>query len=358
MIQPLRTRYNRSLFIISCIFLCISCAILIYQAKPSRPCGLIGRYVLKSGCVHSFSRGEFASFTPDGRAIVHDNFRSVEIHSLQGWPLDLIARFQQDDFVHFVAHSANGQWIADRTWSEETGETVWIWNTTTKSLEREYTLEPVVGNPIRNIVFSPDGEKLAIARGESVEIWDVALWKKTELDGAWSIAFSRDGTQIALLDKKNMNYVKVLSAATLSVDRILTWNAVGWVEGLEFSPDGRLLALNTGYGSVHLWDLDKGQLRFERYEASETPPTGDYLSNGKAVFTPNGNFLINSFYTRANYDGYIVILDVKNGSLIRKTSISDDVLHHPTSLDISPDGKLLLVGTPAEAMVLELIRLP
>lgn len=141
------------------------------------------------------------------------------------------------------------------------------------------------------------------------------------------------------------------------MDRILTIDTIGWVVGLVFSPDGRLLAVNTGYGNIYLWDLDNGQLKFERHEAEENPPTGDYLSNSKAVFTPDGKILINSYYTRFNYDSYIVMLDVKNGALVSKVNIGDDVSHRPTSLSISPDGQLLLVGTPAEAMVLE-SRLP
>lgn len=202
MVNTFRTKDRRSLLIINCILLFIVYAILIYLNKPWRPCGLIGKYILNSGCVRSFSQGEFATFTSDGSAIVHDNFTKVEIHSLRGWPLDLVAQFKQNDFVNFATGSSDGQWIAHQTWNEETGETVWIWNATTKSLERKHTLKPVIGNPIRDLVFSPDGKKLVIARAGSIEIWDITLWRKTELDGCWAIAFSSDGSKIALLDKK------------------------------------------------------------------------------------------------------------------------------------------------------------
>ena len=113
------------------------------------------------------------------------------------------------------------------------------------------------------VAFSPDGTLLAVSRGLSVELVDVASGDTLRVfsghaDGVSGVAFSPDG---ALLATASDDGTARLWDPTTGQHRTTFEGHAGWVSGVAFSPDGALLATASRDGTARLWDPTTGQHR-------------------------------------------------------------------------------------------------
>lgn len=103
------------------------------------------------------------------------------------------------------------------------------------------------------LIFSPDGGRLAMDTTTSLELWDVATGKKvvstTRLEPR-SLIFSPDGKWLLVGTGGNID---VLDAATLEKKFSLS-RLNGGTYNMVFSPDGRLFAATGPGGPVKVWD--------------------------------------------------------------------------------------------------------
>ena len=111
---------------------------------------------------------------------------------------------------------------------------------------------------IREIQFSPDGTRLAVASSIGIWLYDTATHQEVALltghtDWVSSVAFSPDGNTIASgsLD----NTIRLWNAHTGKQQQTLKGHR-HWVDSVAFSPDGRTLASGSRDGTVLLWELN------------------------------------------------------------------------------------------------------
>jgi serine/threonine-protein kinase len=111
--------------------------------------------------------------------------------------------------------------------------------------------------PVRCVVFRPDGRELAAAQGKTISIWDVLTEKVTDDKLLFSsgevsrLAWSPDGKLLAAGGANGAVQVWALpekTARTLSTDK-------QEITALAFSPDSRSLATANNGGTVLVWDL-------------------------------------------------------------------------------------------------------
>jgi WD40 repeat protein/tRNA A-37 threonylcarbamoyl transferase component Bud32 len=135
------------------------------------------------------------------------------------------------------------------------------------------TLQTVAGaREVESLDFSPDGKLLAAACLSSVEVWDTATWKATELPlrrrtDLLCVKFSRDGKILAtsegdwrMFRDENMSSSTILwDVAAQAEGRRLNGHSNS-IWALAFSPDGKTIASGSIDQTVKLWDLATGKL--------------------------------------------------------------------------------------------------
>ena len=211
-----------------------------------------------------------------------------------------------------IAFSPDGQLLAV---GSETG--AWLYDVMTS---RAITLFPI-GKPDISLAFSPDGSKLVSAGS----LWDVANGSGTSLESFRSVAFSPDGTMLALgtYDGK----IKLWDTAAGTTTATLEGHR-STVYSMAFSPDGSQLVSGGSYDlTVMLWDVATG---------THATMEGHTDVVQSVAFSPDGTTLASG-----SDDHTVRLWDAATGTDI---ATLEEHTSWVFSVAFSPDGKILASG--------------
>jgi WD40 repeat protein/DNA-binding SARP family transcriptional activator len=241
-----------------------------------------------------------------------------------------------------VAISPDGRTL----YTSSLDDSVIAWDLTrTRGLARQLTRAP---SPMVGVTFNPrDPDLLALAqRNGPVTLWDLArrVWVGKPLDvtsgAANAVAFSPDGSLLAAADADGT--VALFDVATAArVGRSLhprygPLYAPGRqsrdINGLAFSPNGRLLATAGNDNSMVLWDLARRVPIGRRLR----PGGGDLIT--AVAISPDGRMVASGVD-----DGTVILTRVPDGKELYK--LTPMGMSGPISLAFSPDGKTLAIAS-------------
>ncbi|MCX6057030.1 MAG: protein kinase [Chloroflexi bacterium] len=270
------------------------------------------------------------SYSPDGTRIltnytdntarIWDAVSGKELKQLKVGKINNIA----------TAYNPDGKLVASI--NEDNTITIWDANTGKENI----TLAGAK-DTINKIVFSPSGTHLASANNDgSVIVWDIVSGRSLLTLGdysltldvaapAYAVAYSPDGKQIATGNRTLLAGVVIWDATTgEKLDTLDFYDP----SSIDYSPDGKLLAIGGMDGTVSIWDALKGtKLWTVKNEA---------LTIWGIKFNPEGNLL-----ATVGFDGTTRLWDVTNGANLLTLYVDSD---GATSVAFSPDGKQLAVG--------------
>ena len=283
---------------------------------------------------------------------IWDRASGKVVHTLQG----------HTGSVMDVAFAPAGQTLATcakdrsvRLWRASTGQVI-------RSLPRHHPDE------VLSLGFSKDGRWLASgALDGSVRLWDRTQKRASTLgrlpSGATSVSFRNDGQRLAVASMdgtvrvlkvpggKEMHRLRGHGDTVWSVSYYVQWLISGgvdrtvrrWfpprarrdtiaphgaaVQGLDFSPDGRLLASSSRDHTVLLWDTRTGR-RVRALRGHSGVVRG-------VRFSPDGKVL-----ATGSYDGTIRLWEVATGAQRVFQGTGEQIW----DVSFSPDGKLLASG--------------
>ncbi len=189
--------------------------------------------------------------------------------------------------AHSLAYSPDGKTLAVAGCGE-TREFVDIWDVAGRR-----RIASLVPNEGFVVAFSPQGNLLAAGVGSQVRLWRTDTWdlvRQLALDDRVHVLrFSRDGTRLASLSRPGEAVVWAVDQGTV-VRRIpgLSLENLGThTGGLDFSPDGKVLAIGDGARRLQAVDLATGDRVFDIPDAHPEPisvvawsPNGSVIASG------------------------------------------------------------------------------
>ena len=240
--------------------------------------------------------------------------------------------------IHGVAFSPDGRTLYTCSFDGS----VIVWDLTgTRRLVRQL---PGAAGQVVGVAFSPcDRTLLAVTQlGGPVMLWDLKQGSQVGgslLKSGWTAAFSPDGRVLAAANHADGSAVLFDVATHARVGPVLhppygRINDPGYgkdINGIAFSPDGKLLATTGTDGSIVLWDrATQGPVgrRLRPYPGTS--------ANGVA-FNPDGSTLASSFD-----NGVVVLIRVSDGRLLHTVTTSGGQVN---PVAFSPDGGTLATGS-------------
>ncbi|MCL5036635.1 MAG: WD40 repeat domain-containing protein [Chloroflexi bacterium] len=257
-------------------------------------------------------------------------------------------------WVSCVDYSPDGKYIA--TTSED--GTIKIWDSRSGKL-----IKNMLGHKglVNRTLFSPFGKTLASCGEDGTfRLWDPASGKETGRydfgKNIFSLNFSPDGKLIALGLEEGRLYIYVIGGNKFYPVKNAHEDDV---KTAVFSPDGRMLASSGGDGFIKLWNIqewlkeaeNKGSIAAGSYENKnfvlvDAPPLTPSISRNahegmvnSIDFSPDGTLIASG---GENGD---VVLWKSTGieQVMRKAGRKVDI----SSLAVSPDSRMLAVGMEA-----------
>ncbi|MDE3089474.1 MAG: PQQ-binding-like beta-propeller repeat protein, partial [Chloroflexota bacterium] len=235
--------------------------------------------------------------------------------------------------VEYVVFSPDGTHIA----TAGGDNTARIWDAATGK-----ELFTLVGHTqlVQTVRYSPDGKYLATASADSTaKIWDAAsgqllLTLSGHTNAVKDVAFSPDGTRLATASRDQTvrvwDIAAALSTGATTAKQVLIIPdpaAIGAINGVTFSPDGKHIATAVT-AQAKIWDATTGK------ELLDLPGQLNFVV--QVAFSPDGTRL-----ATASYSGQATVYDATTGNelmVLRGSTWINDVA-------FSPDGKRLVAAT-------------
>jgi WD40 repeat protein len=214
-----------------------------------------------------------------------------------------------------------------------------IWDVTTGQ-----TIQVLYGRvaPVRSVCFDSSGRRLAVAGGDELQVWDLALSYvriSVPVPGAYQLAFNGDGTRLATVDSSNTVHVYDTRFPTLAPD-VEAWAAhsnyslpsAEFDKRRAFSPDGRLVAEAMPDEVIRLVDARTGEVLHE-FDGEEKALCID--------ISPDGRYACSGSYDRESAMGDVRLWNLRTGQEIRRFY---GHTHYAWDVTFSPDSQRLLTG--------------
>jgi dipeptidyl aminopeptidase/acylaminoacyl peptidase len=213
---------------------------VLWDVASQRPIGNVGEH--KKAC-----RG--AKFSPDGRLVATvGDWDDVQIWSIS--PIKRIWNFLKVDYCGSIAFHPSKPLLAVgcgdlRFWDLQNGTRINL-------------LAAAPTNDVQSVVFSPDGNRLALGmeNGE-VSIWDFVTGRRLRSFHEHKkqispLCFSHDGLRLASASEDHQ--IVIYDVRRQSVIALLEGHT-DWVFGLAFAPDDKTLVSTSWDGTVRFWSL-------------------------------------------------------------------------------------------------------
>jgi WD40 repeat protein len=316
-------------------------------------------------------------FSPDGRLLA----TVCDDHTVRIWDAQTGQELQSlaghDYLGYSVDFSSDGAWLVS---ADENGP-MFVWDTTTG--EKLLTVRSDEGGGFFGASFAPDGRSLVAPMADgTVRVWDAVSGEllvtyaghtgtvmdtATSPDGtlmasagtdstvriwttgpvgelgafplgpggvAWRIAFSPDGSQVAVSDGAGPATLWDPDTGELMLS--LPGGEAGTF-AVAYSPDGAHLAVSEGNGLIHLWNL--GAQEVVRTLSGHVSPVWDL------AFSPDGKRLASGGLT----DGLGIVWDLASGQAMTLTHGAAFFF----AVAFSPDGNRIASPPPREVAAAE-----
>ncbi len=179
--------------------------------------------------------------------------------------------------------------------------------------------------------YSSDGKLLATAVGNVVKLWELSTLKELRTfpdTSGLAVVFSPDSKILAAAGGIAGQEIKLWNVETGDALPSLKGHT-NWINSIDFSPDGHILASGSTDKSIRLWDMTTGRLLMVL-----NGHTG-YIN--AVAFSPDGRLLAS-----ASWDFTVKLWDTATGQEVQSLTGHTNRVE---CVAFSPDGKRLVSGS-------------
>jgi WD40 repeat protein len=269
----------------------------------------------------------YLGYSPDGTRILTD-YADGDPRIWDTVSGKELLRLRGGHALYETAYSSDGKLAA--AGNEDKTITVWDAQTGKERIKLAGHTEDVW-----QTAFSPDGTRLASTSSDgTVIVWDVvsgqALFTFQGFgDIAYVVAYSPDGKHLVAgggTGAENLGYGVIWDIN--AQEKLFTLPVDTFLASAAYSPDGKLVALASYFGTVSIWDTSTGKQLLTL--------TGHTSSVNAEAFSPDGKLL-----ATASQDGTVRLWNVTSGA--NPLTLYVDI-GGVGGVSFSPDGKRLAVG--------------
>ncbi|MCX5832560.1 MAG: caspase family protein [Deltaproteobacteria bacterium] len=268
------------------------------------------------------------SFSPDGKYILSGSSdKTAKLWDVAtGRELRTFAG--HTDGVTSVVFSPEGKYAL----SASRDGTLKLWDANTGQAIRTFKDESRNVDCVYSVAISPDGKNALAGHQNELILWNTATGEKirsVKEGGVHAIAFSADGRYAAT--GGGSSPLKLWDVKTWAQIRILI--SPDLINSVAFSPNGRFVLASYWESSgnhrhVTLWDVKTGKAIW----------TLNPTSSGAAAFSPDGRYVLSFFDKRQ-----LNLIETETGKEIAAFLVSGDD-YHAGPIAFSPDGRYVISG--------------
>ncbi len=262
-----------------------------------------------------------AAITPGGRVVLGDTQQPDLAVPLEGDAEVLATHF------HNLAFHPDGRLLAASGCraGDCAQSTLVFWDVPTR---RPLAVASLQG-AVRALAFSPDGQTLAVAVGQQIELWDAATHLRTNVlrghsEPVLALAFRHDGTLASGGCDRAIILWYVGNARQMGETQQVLGKVQSCVTTLAFDRPGGLLAVGSDDAMITLWSVSPDRFSLVRLPWQTPPSTNGLMLIGlplkghlsavtEVMFSPDAQQLVS-----IGYDGLIIFWNVNAGNLIQQ----------------------------------------
>ncbi len=310
------------------------------------PCGLIGRFIQQSGCIRSFDGGDKAVFLADNQTIATDMFNTIVLVPLSGRINYWTPNLPHDDNIRQFWVTENGRILITSTYNDD----LFLWDTETQQLLES---KKVGRLGYYNAILSPDGQTFFAtdfsSNGPAIGVWQTQpLQKIDSIPGTFPFAYNHNNHYFASIDDgitiRQLPSGEVFAMAELP-DGVSRYS----VDSFAFTPDGsKLLGLFSPGNLIYVWETSTGKLlQILHWEGTFEEDT--------FAFSSDNQFVVIGSQNDRNQDS-LVVWNLTTATLHNEVRLGKGHRDRVTSIDISPDGRLMAVATFDSVLIFDMAK--
>ena len=222
-------------------------------------------------------------FSPDGQMLATCGWMVVKLWDVRRQ--EEVETLLHEGQVHGVAFSSDGQFLAAGYGSNDGPGRVKVWD-----INKRQGIKTLNGDPklVRAVEFFADNQYLASSGWDDgqLKVWNVSDWtlrRTIRHAGSYNVAVSADGNMLASTKDGSVILWWVEDGSRVAQ---LNGPTDGWIHPIDFSDDGRFLAVAAEDGMIRIWRMDPGDGSDE--DAVRILHVSSYLEQLPEANTENG----------------------------------------------------------------------